>query len=256
MLPPLPHDSVPAETARIAHAAFPKGNLYFRLRDELGTLYHDQQFAALFSVTGQPALPPWRLALVTVFQFLEGLSDRQAADQVRARLDWKYALGLELEDPGFDFSVLSEFRSRLLAGRVEGLLLDTLLEHFKARGLLRLRGRQRTDSTHVLGAIRRLNRLELVAETFRAALNELATIDPAWLAPRLQSHWVEWYAHRIEEHRLPKGEAAREALAIQVGQDGVALLRALDADDAVHLQTLPKVQVLRLMWTQQFEVGG
>ncbi|MBZ9752873.1 transposase [Deinococcus sp. HMF7604] len=121
---------IPEETARVARLAFPKGNLYLRLRDELGVLYADEEFAALFPTRGQPALPPWRLALVTVVQFLENLTDRQAAEQVRARLDLKYLLGLDLTDPGFDFSVLSEFRARLVTGHAEHLLLDTLLSRF------------------------------------------------------------------------------------------------------------------------------
>ena len=109
--------AIPEDTRRVAQAAFPKGNLYMRMRDELGELYHDQQFAELFPRRGQPAESPGRLAWVTVMQFAEGLSDRQAADAVRGRLDWKYVLGLELTDAGFDYSVLSEFRRRLLEGQ-------------------------------------------------------------------------------------------------------------------------------------------
>jgi transposase len=115
-LQPSPIPPVPARTAAVARAAFRRPPLPVRLRDELGTLYEDADFAALFPARGQPALPPWRLAVVTVLQFLEGLSDRQAADAVRARIDWKYALSLELSDPGFDYSALSEFRARLVAG--------------------------------------------------------------------------------------------------------------------------------------------
>lgn len=173
--------AIPDETRRVAQAAFPKGSLYMRIRDELGSLYTDERFVDLFAVRGQPAESPGRLALVTVFQFAEGLSDRQAADSVRARIDWKYALELELTDPGFDFSILSEFRDRLIAGQREQVLLDTLLEALKQKQLLKARGRQRTDSTHVLAAIRELNRLEVVGETMRRALNELADAAPDWL---------------------------------------------------------------------------
>src|SRR5262245_43264876 len=155
---------VPEETARVARAAFPKGNLYLRIRDTLGTIYEDQLFAGLFPNCGQPAQAPWRLALICVFQFIENLSDRQAADAVRSRIDWKYVLGLELTDAGFDFSVLSEFRDRLLTGSAAELLLDKLLGRCRALGLLKARGQQRTDSTHVLAAIRILHRLALVAE--------------------------------------------------------------------------------------------
>ncbi len=172
----------PEQTAAVARAAFRRPPLAVRLRDEFGALYEDADFAALFPARGQPALPPWRLALVTVLQFLEGLSDRQAADAVRARIDWKYALSLELTDAGFDYSVLGEFRRRPVAGGHDALLLDRLLARLTARGLVRARGRPCTDSTHVLTAVRALDRLELVAEALRAALN-LARLD-AWLSER------------------------------------------------------------------------
>lgn len=248
MLRPEPLNPIPEETSRVARMAFPKGNLYLRLRDELGVLYADEDFAALFPALGQPALPPWRLALVTVVQFLEHLTDRQAAEQVRARLDLKYLLGLELTDPGFDFSVLSEFRSRLVAGHAEHLLLDKMLEHFREKGLLKRRGQQRTDSTHVLAAIRHLTRIEFVAETFRATLNALGRNAPEWLAPRLEPHWREWCEHRIESYRFPKGEAARLEYVLQVGRDGFLLLDQLyAAPDAQHLMSMPAVQTLALV---------
>src|SRR6266403_6039591 len=138
---------IPEDTQRVARAAFPRGNLYMQVADRLGTIYHDAQFSALFPRRGQPAETPARLALATVLQFAEGLSDRQAADAVRARIDWKYALGLELTDPGFDHTVLSEFRCRLVHGQAELQLLDTLLKRCRELGLIRERGRQRTDST-------------------------------------------------------------------------------------------------------------
>jgi transposase len=147
-----PSPSVPAETARVARAAFPKGNPYLTLRDDLGPVFADRDFADLHPERGRPACPPWRLALVTLLQFREELSDRQAAEAVRARIDWKYLLDLELGDAGFDFSLLCDFRSRLLAGSAEERLLERVLEACRAHGLLKARGRQRTDSTHVLAA--------------------------------------------------------------------------------------------------------
>src|SRR4029453_18518525 len=146
-LRPQPGSQVPEETARVARAAFPKGNPYLTLRDELETIYADSLFAALFPKRGQPAEAPGRLALVTVLQFAEGLADRQAAEAVRSRIDWKYLLGLELGDPGFDFSVLCEFRARLIAGGAEHLLLEAMLETCTGHGLVKARGKQRTDST-------------------------------------------------------------------------------------------------------------
>src|SRR5215213_6354522 len=219
---------VPEETARVARAAFRKGNPLLELRDELGTIFSDEGFVDLFPRLGQPGLPPWRLALVTLLQFRENLPDRQAAEAVRARIDWKYLLGLELTDPGFDHSVLCEFRSRLLEGSAEERLLGKLLEVCQARGLLRARGRQRTDSTRVLASIRALNRLELVGETLRAALNELATVAPDWLRSAAPEAWHKRYAGRVEDGRLPHAAAEREAYARAVGEDGFVLLDRLD----------------------------
>lgn len=250
-------DDLPEETLRVARAAFPKGNLYLRLRESFGTLYQDEDFRELFAAVGQPALPPWRLALVSVFQFLEGLTDRQAADAVRSRIDWKCALGLELTDPGFDYSVLSEFRARLVEGDAAQLLLDKLLEHFKAEGLLKARGKQRTDSTHVLANIRTLNQLEFLGETMRSALNELAAVAPAWLGPRAPEVWFKRYARRVEEHRLPKAKTAREDYLRTVGEDGFALLDAVDHETAPsELGNLKQVAALRQVWARHYERKG
>jgi transposase len=244
---------IPIETVRIARAAFPKGTLVTRLRDEFSDLYKDEDFKALYPTRGQSSLAPWRLALVTVFQFLEHLSDRQAADAVRARIDWKYALGLELTDPGFHFSVLTEFRARLVAGQAEHLLLDKMLERFKQRGLLKVRGKQRTDSTHVLAAVHDLNLLELVAETLRAALDDLAAVVPDWVRAVAQPAWFERYGRRIEEYHLPKSQDKRLALAQQIGADGFLLLEALEGPTApAAARNLSMVQILRDVWRMHY----
>jgi len=127
---------VPELTVQVARSAFPKGNIYMQMRDMLGSIYRDDQFIHLYPSDRQPAVSPWRLALVTVMQFAENLSDRQAADAVRFRLDWKYALSLELTDAGFHYSVLSEFRSRVVAGGSGEILLEILLKHLVEAGLL------------------------------------------------------------------------------------------------------------------------
>src|ERR671929_2160185 len=252
-----PVGEIPAETARVARAAFPKGTVVTRLRDEFSALYEDEDFRQLYPARGQPGLAPWRLALVTVFQFLEHLSDRQAADAVRARIDWKYALGLELTDPGFHFSVLAEFRARLVAGGAEHRLLDTMLERFKARGLVKARGKQRTDSTHVLAAVHDLHLLELVAETLRAALDDLAAVAPDWLRGIARPVWFERYGRRVEDYRLPKGREEREALALAIGEDGFLLLDALDAPGApAEAREVPMVATLRDVWRGDYPRGG
>jgi transposase len=251
---PAPIDPVPELTTRVARAAFPKGNPYLTLRDQMGVIFQDDDFVDLYPATGQPGLSPWRLAWVTILQFRETLPDRQAAEAVRARIDWKYFLGLDLADPGFDFSVLSEFRDRLLAGSAEERLLDKLLEHCQAHGLINDRGQQRTDSTHVLAAIRVLNRLELVGETLRAALNELASVAPEWLQSMAPLEWYERYSKRVEDTRLPREQSKRDAYAQTVGEDGFALLDALEGVEAPEkLRDLPIIDTLRRTWQRHYE---
>jgi len=247
--------TIPEETARIAKAAFPKGNPYLKMRDELGVLYQDSEFTDLFPTTGQTAESPGQLALTTVMQFAEGLSDRQAADAVRGRIDWKYALNKELTDPGFDHSVLSEFRGRLIEGEAEERLLNDMLVKFKERGWLKSRGQQRTDSTHVLGAVRQLNRLECVGETIRQALEALAEIAPEWLLSQITEDWFDQYGPRFENYRLPKEKKKQEALQIQIGEDGWHLLSAIyEAQTPVKLGGLLEVEIMRQIWIQQYYV--
>jgi transposase len=244
---------IPEETQRVARAAFPRSTLCLQIADALGPVYEDEAFADLFPRRGQPAQAPGRLAWVTVLQFVENLSDRAAADAVRGRLDWKYLLGLELTDPGFDHTVLSEFRSRLVAGQAEQQLLDRLLEQLQAQGLLQAGGRQRTDSTHILAAVRDLNRLERVGETLRAALNSVAVVAPDWLQRRAPPEWYERYGRRVENYSLPKTDAARQALAATIGGDGQRLLEAIDtADEHRWLEKVPAVQTLRRVWAEQY----
>jgi transposase len=245
--------TIPEETTRIARAAYPRGNTLMKMRDALGTLYQDQAFAKLFPHNGRSVEAPWRLALITVLQFMEELPDRQAADAVRGRIDWKYLLGLDLADPGFDASVLCEFRKRLVEGSAEHLLFDMLLDVCKRQGWLKAREKQRTDSTHVLAKVRAINRLMCVGEAMRFALNSLAVIAPDWLLPRSDAQWVERYGHRIEESRLPKSEGDRLALAEQIGADGRQLLTAVfDPLAPIWLRELPAIQVLRRVWVQNY----
>ncbi len=244
---------IPEDTQRVARAAFPKGNLYMRMRDELGEIYQDTSFAELFPTRGQRAESPGRLAWITVMQYSEGMSDRQAAEAVRARIDWKYVLGLELDDAGFDYSVLSEFRERLVAGQREQMLLDELLTRLKELKLLKARGQQRTDSTHILGAVRQLNRIEIVGETMRQALNELSEFAPEWVKGIAKPEWFVRYGRRFEQMRLPKEQAEREALLETIGADGAFLLEAVQtAPEAEQMRELPGVEFMRRMWIQQY----
>ena len=248
---PLPE--IPLETARVARAAFPRSNPWLQLRDQLGVIYQDQAFASLFASVGQPAIAPWRLALVTLLQFAEGLTDRQAADAVRSRWDWKYLLALPLADPGVDASVLCEFRERLVRGDAATLLLERLLGVCTERKLLKSRGLQRTDATHVVAAARVLTRLELVTATWPQAFNVLATVAPAWVVEQCPAEWGERYGARLSELRLPQSAAARTVWAEQVGADGHQLLDWLWAAEAPSwLRHVPAIETLRGLWVQQF----
>ena len=244
---------IPQPTVEVARAAFPKSNPYMRMRDELGPISTNPEFAHLFPKDGQPAQAPAHLALVSVMQFAEGLSDQQTADAVRARSDWKYALALELTDPGFDSSVLCEFRKRLITGQAELLLFETMLTLFHEQGLIKAKGRQRTDSTHVLAAIQTLNRLECVGETLRHALNTLATVAPEWLQSWVPATWFDRYSRRFAEYRLPAEKPARYRLAEQIGADGRQLLQQFyHPATPTWLWQVPAVQILCQVWLQQF----
>jgi transposase len=244
---------VPAETVRVAQAAFPQGNNYMTMRDQINQIYTNSQFTHLFSHAGRSAEAPGRLALVLVMQYAEGLSDRQAAEAVRSRIDWKYALALPLEDAGFVHGILSQFRERLIAGGEEMLLLEDMLMRFNDLGLLSSRGKQRTDSTHILAATRQLNRLELVGETMRQALEILATAYPNWLRQHLQPDWFDRYGARFEEYRLPKTVKQREELAESIGQDGLYLMEQLLAYPiTTSSYELPAITTLSCIWRQQY----
>ncbi|MFS0520234.1 transposase, partial [Nostoc sp. UIC 10607] len=254
-LNPQPGYAVPAETAKVAKAIFPKGNLCITMADRLDSFVSDQDFSILFSKQGQPGVSPMRLALVTILQYIEGLTDRQAADAVRSRIDWKYLLCLELTDKGFDHTVLSEFRTRLIAQQAESLVFDKLLSWCQQQGWLQARGRQRTDSTHVVATIRAVTRLECAGETLRAALNVLAVVAPAWLQAQSQPEWIERYSERMEDYHLPTSKAAREEQAHVYGEDGKQLLDAIfDGHSPEWLQQVPAVETLRRVWVQQYYV--
>jgi transposase len=223
------------------------------LRDTLGSIFSDELFKDLYPTLGQPAESPGRLALMTVMQFLENLSDRQAAEAVRSRIDWKDMLGLSLEDPGFDFSVLSEFRQGLLEKQSEALLLEKVLERCEGLGMLKGKKKQRTDSTHVLMAVRELSLLELVGETMRRTLDEAARMAPEWLRQQMKPEWVKRYARRFDGYQLPASQTKREELAIAIGEDGFELLQAIYSESGLEqLKTSTKVEILRRIWVQQY----
>jgi transposase len=224
------------------------------VRDELDELFADAEFAEAFGIRGKPGWSPGRLAMITVFQMVDNLTDVQAAEAVRLRLDWKYALGLDLSNRGFDASVLSEFRTRVVAHGLEERALDLLVGKLVELGLLTAGGKQRTDSTHVLAAVRDLNRLELAGESVRACLEAVAAAAPDWLVATIDAvGWGRRYGARVDSWRLPTSKTKRRALATEYGQDGFALLSAVYAATApVWLRELPAVDILRMVLLQNY----
>jgi transposase len=228
-----------------------------QIRDQLGEVFPDAEFEPAFGVRGRPGWSPGRLALVTVLQMAEDLTDRQAAEAVRERLSWQYALGLGLADPGFDHSVLSEFRSRVVEHGLEERVLDLLLEALKTQGLVGAGGRQRSDSTHVVSAVRDLNRLELAGESVRACLEALAVAAPDWLGATFAlGEWGGRYRARIDSWRLPTSQTKRADLALAYARDGYALVAACYAASAPDwVRELPAVQVLRRVLVQNYYIS-
>jgi transposase len=248
---------IPEETRVLLQRLCPKGTKVTQLRDALGPIYSDELFAHLFPKRGRPAEAPWRLALVTVLQALEGLSDRQAADFVRTRIDWRYALALPLDETGFDFTILTDFRQRLLAAEAQDLILEPILQLARERGWLKAHGKQRTDATAVLARVRALSSLESVGESMRAALNALAEQEPAWLQEHLDPAWLERYVHRFELARFPKAEHARQQLREQVGQDVARLLASLDQPQTPQaVREVAEVALLHQVFAQHYEQQG
>jgi hypothetical protein len=251
---PEPDPQIAAAVASMYHGRKTPRPLAVQIRDRLGQWLGDEQFASAFGDRGRPGWSPSRLALVTVLQRAEKLTDRLAADAVRMRIDWKYLMGLPLDDPGFDDSVLSEFRGKVADAGLEQAALDALLDRLAADGLVAEGGRQRTDSTHVVAAVAALNRLELAGESVRAALEALAAAHPAWLEQRIcVSDFARRYGTPMTSWRPPASQAQRDKLAIAYARDGYALLEAVhDPSSPGWLREIPAVDVLRRVLVQNY----
>ena len=246
---------IPNDTVELVRAVYPEGNEYIRLRDELGEVFRDEQFADLYVAQGQAALAPAVLAWVTVLQFKEGWSDREAANAVRGRIDVKYLLGLELRHQGFHHSALGAFRARLVENSAEARLLDELLAVCRARGFVKAGGRQRTDSTPVVAAVQTLNRLECVHETLRLALEQVAELEPEWLQAQVPVEWYEWYGRRLDASQMAKSAAEQARWQVRIGESGRQLLLAVqDVRTPAYLRQLPALRLLQCVWIQQYWV--
>jgi transposase len=248
-------EAIPEETRELAWKLCPKGTVAMHLRDELGPIYHDEDFLSLYPKWGQPSYSVWRLALITILQTLEGLTDRQAAQAVEIRVDWRYALSLPLSYRGLDFTILSDFRERLVSNDATNVLLQPILDLCRERDWLKAGGKQRTDSTMVVARIRSLNSLESVGESMRATLNAIASQDEEWLLARVNPDWFDRYVHRFELARFPKEESKRQRLREQVGADVIELLGIIkQADTPQQIKQVSEVALLERIVAQHYEI--
>jgi transposase len=242
---------IPADTAELGRKVLPETDCYRVIGDRLGDIVRDEDFAELYEPTGRNAVWPSLLAMVTVFQFQEDIPDREAAEMAVRRIDWKYALHLSLGYAGFHFTDLHNFRQRLLDNEEDALVFDALLDKIQACGFLKKRSRQRTDSSHVIGVVQKLARLELVTETLRMTLREIKQADEGWYTRVLPVAFCEVYLHRRRDYRL--SDAERQAALRQTGQDGFWLLTQIDRDAPLAIRELAAVRTLRTIWEQQYE---
>ena len=242
---------MPEDIGAIGERVLRADDPYRVIGERLADLVEDRQFAGLYQTTGRAAISPSLLALVTIFQFLEDLPDREAARQVVVRLDWKYALHLEVGDGGFDFSCLSYFRRRLLGHGASRLVFEAVLGRVRALGFLKKHGKQRTDALGVVGAVRELSQVELLWEAVRLAPRALLAGDAGWVETTVPAAYRERYLERRSEYRLSVEE--REAELVRVGQDAAWLLDRLAADERADLAELTEVRTLAAIWEQRYE---
>ncbi len=242
---------MPTDISQLGQKLLPTSNRYRIIGEQLADILRDEQFASLYEPTGRLAISPSILALVTLFQFLENVPDREAAEMVPVRLDWKYALHLSLDYPGFDYSCLCYFRKRVLAQHQERLLFDAVLAKAKALGFVKKRGKQRTDSLAVIGAVREMSNLETVTESMRMALRALLKAQPEWVARELPASYLEQYVNTKPDYRL--GVKERQALLEQTGQDGYWLQDRLGGPEPPAGPELEEVRALSQVWEQRYE---
>jgi len=246
---------VPDDTAAVGRVVLAEGNVYRQIGDRFDQLFPDESvFKPMYADTGRAAIAPLLLSLVTVFQMMDKVPDRTAAEMVGTRLDWKYALHLPLLYTGFHFTDLYAFRVRLLEHGQERLVFDQILANLKALGLLKPRGKMRTDSTHVLAVVHRLTQLELVTECLRVALRAATEVAPEWCERALPPTLREAYSQRQWEYGLSHAEVKRRL--VQAGKDGFWFLAQVDQSAPEVIRRLPEVDTLRTVLSQQFPQGA
>jgi transposase len=242
---------IPPDTTELGRRLLGENNVYRLVGDEVNDVLHINDFTDMYSVSGRGGIDPIKLALVTLFQFLENIPDRVAEERVVMRIDWKYALHVPLDYQGFDYSTLSYFRRRLLKHDKERVVFDRIVEWVGRHGFLKKRGKQRTDSTHIIGCVARLTRLELVWETLRVALRALKKAHSEWYDQHIPAVFDEKYCQRQSDWRLSSQEITVEMK--KAGTDGYWLLDLVSERGPTAARELPEVVVLEQVLSQQYE---
>ena len=243
-------EAIPAEIAEIGERILSEDDPYRLIGEAVNDILSLEDFAPLYSEEGRGALCPIILGLVVIFQYLENIPDRQAAKWAVVRLDWKYALHVPLLWEGFHYSTLSYFRQRLLEQGQERLLFEKVLGWVNRKGLLKKQGKQRTDSTHILGQVANLSRLEMLWETLRLALRAIERAAPGWYQQRVPATFHEAYSVRQSDWQLSQKQVGQETK--RAGQDGFWLLDEISAQGPQAVQQLEEVATLRTVWEQTF----
>ena len=245
-------EEIPPKTREIVEGMLPDDSICRLLGEKGGDILDQVPLAAMYSYTGRGGINPVLLCFVLILQYMEKLPDRSAAEMARMRMDWKYALRQELDWQGFDYSSLCNFRKRLHAHGKEYLIFEQVLTYLRESGYIKSK-RQRTDATHVLAAVERLSRLELVWETLRLALGALINADAKWVIAQLPPAFVSFYSQKHADYRLSKAQA--EQAMRDAGQDGFWLLSKIERQDEAAWQALAEIELLRQVLEQQFERG-
>jgi len=244
---------IPKETRRLVEPLLAADSVYRLVGNEIDQIVSDEDFLDMYATEGRPAVNPVVLALVSIFQFLEKLPDRAAADAVVMRLDWKYGLRQELTWTGFHYSDLCNFRKRLLEHGREWVVFERLVAYLRERGYIKGRGKQRTDATKILGYVARLSRLEVVWETIRLALGALVRTDASWVGKYVPISFVDTYSQRRWDFRV--GKAKIQQRMREAGQEGYWLLEQVEGHGSDELKVLVEIEQLRRVLEEQFTRG-
>jgi transposase len=241
---------IPPTTRELVTPILPKNSVCRLLGDEGERLVDEEALSQMYHVEGRGGINPVILSFVLILQYLENIPDRQAALMVVMRMDWKYALRQELTWGGFDYSNLCNFRKRLYAHGQEFIVFEQLISYLKKAGYIKSK-KQRTDATHVLGAIERMSRLELVWETLRLAVGALINEDARWVLDQLPPSFVGYHTEKRGDYRMSKAKI--EKAMLDAGRDGFWLLSQVAQIGDKRWLELPEMQMLERVLSEQFD---